>query len=345
MRVWTGFGATFTFVPKRTNPFQQVVKLVYEHLAASGVAVKESHMLTDRVTKSPREVDVALISEPADGVEVIVAIEATGRKRKLDLPAVEALLAKHNDLPTSKLIIVSNAGFYDDAREKAEHGKAIPVTPEEVEADPARAVVSRLGSVWAKTLELAPESVAIWVRDEEGNEQPARATIPKDHDLGIFASDGTFLTRLREEVGRRMNADLDGLHDELGIRDRTESVDAEFTMNIHGWEAEVMQSDGNYAPTELCLRWEDPNGKIEYQPIMRMRIRGRCKIDVVEVSLTHMKIGGTAAAFGQTTVDDGEVLLVVTEDDKGNTRASLRQPDGTIADLKPGPDIAPEADA
>lgn len=74
-------------------------------------------------------------------------------------------------------------------------------------------------------------------------------------------------------------------------------------------------------------------------------LRGDELLDVIEVSLTHMKLGATAAAYGKAELDGGEAVLVVTEDEAGNTRASLRQPDGGIAELEPDPELAGDADA
>jgi hypothetical protein len=53
-------------MPQRTNTFQQVVRLVHEHLAADGASVKESHMLVDEITGEDREVDATTRKRPAD---------------------------------------------------------------------------------------------------------------------------------------------------------------------------------------------------------------------------------------------------------------------------------------
>lgn len=67
-------------------------------------------MLEQRTTGVLREVDVVVRSDIA-GHEVIVGIEARASARKADLLWVETLLGKHEDLPTSKLVLVSESGF------------------------------------------------------------------------------------------------------------------------------------------------------------------------------------------------------------------------------------------
>jgi hypothetical protein len=66
-------------VPKRSNLFQEVVSVIYEHLA-EGADKEESAMLTNRLTGKKREVDVVLRTRTA-GVELVIGVEATGLSR------------------------------------------------------------------------------------------------------------------------------------------------------------------------------------------------------------------------------------------------------------------------
>lgn len=65
--------------PKRSNVFQVVVSVIYDHLAA-GASLEESAMLTNSATGSKREVDVVLRSNTA-GHEVVIGIEAAAHQR------------------------------------------------------------------------------------------------------------------------------------------------------------------------------------------------------------------------------------------------------------------------
>jgi hypothetical protein len=53
-------------VPKRTNLFQQVVSVIYEHLA-DGASIEESAMLPNRLTGKKREVGSARARERLHG--------------------------------------------------------------------------------------------------------------------------------------------------------------------------------------------------------------------------------------------------------------------------------------
>ena len=91
-------------------------------------------MLTDRVTGAQREVDVVIRSK-VEGREVVVSVEAADRTRKADVEWVEQLIGKHRDLSTDTLALVSQAGFGPAALIKARHYNAVPLTPEDLDAD------------------------------------------------------------------------------------------------------------------------------------------------------------------------------------------------------------------
>jgi hypothetical protein len=105
-------------MPRRTNTFQQLILLINASLA-DGAMVEESAMLLDSVTDEPREVDI-LITAQAGAYTVKIAIEVVGRSRKADTPWVESMRAKHSNLPTNKLILVSEQGFARSAVKKAQ---------------------------------------------------------------------------------------------------------------------------------------------------------------------------------------------------------------------------------
>lgn len=100
-------------MPKRTNAFQCLVTLLTATLAGRAT-VTESAMLTDRVTQEQREVDILLVAEASD-YTVRVGIEVVSWSRPADTPWIEKMLAKHQNLPTDKLVLVSERGFYKPA--------------------------------------------------------------------------------------------------------------------------------------------------------------------------------------------------------------------------------------
>jgi hypothetical protein len=92
-------------VPQRTNLFQEVVEIIHRHMAGDA-SVEASAMLPNRRTGASMEVDTVVRTSTA-GYEVVVSIEAIARSRKAGPGWVNEMVGKHEDLPTSKLVLVS----------------------------------------------------------------------------------------------------------------------------------------------------------------------------------------------------------------------------------------------
>ncbi|HBA67344.1 MAG TPA: hypothetical protein DCZ48_14425 [Methylococcaceae bacterium] len=121
-------------MPKRTNAFQRLVTLLTATLAGRA-QVTESAMLADRVNGELREVDVLVVAI-AGGYSVQLGVEVISWARPADTPWVEKMRAKHENLPTDKLILVSENGFYEPARRKADfYGIEVLTLEEATEAD------------------------------------------------------------------------------------------------------------------------------------------------------------------------------------------------------------------
>ena len=69
------------------------------------------------------------------------------------------MVGKHSDLPTSKLVLVSQRGFTKDAREAALASNAVPFAPEDLSGDdPERDVVEAVPALWPKVVTFSAES-------------------------------------------------------------------------------------------------------------------------------------------------------------------------------------------
>lgn len=105
-------------MPARTNAFQRLVALLTATFAGQA-KVSESAMLLDRVTGELREVDVIVISDTAS-YQVHLSLEVVAWSRPADTPWIEKMYAKHQNLATDKLILVSESGFSKPALRKAQ---------------------------------------------------------------------------------------------------------------------------------------------------------------------------------------------------------------------------------
>lgn len=104
-------------MPIRSTLRQRVVFHIQRLLTTEGV-VQESALLVDRTSGARREVDVTIAARVGEH-EVLVSIECMDRRRKATVEWVEQMAMKHASLPTSKLILISTAGFTQSATLKA----------------------------------------------------------------------------------------------------------------------------------------------------------------------------------------------------------------------------------
>lgn len=134
-------------MPKRRNLFQEVVEILHRHMAGDAT-VEASAMLPSQSTGALREVDVVIRAKQA-GHDVIVSVEAMARSRKADRTWVDSMVGKHADLPTSKLVLVSQRGFTEDARAAALARNAVPLAPEDLpSSNRDRDVLKAVPALW-----------------------------------------------------------------------------------------------------------------------------------------------------------------------------------------------------
>jgi hypothetical protein len=104
-------------MPKRSSRFQKLVTVIHACLAPDA-EVEESALLRDKRTDKNREVDVLLRSKVGE-YPILLAVEVVDRSRPAGTTWVEEMSAKHADLPTDKLVLVSGSGFAGPAVTKA----------------------------------------------------------------------------------------------------------------------------------------------------------------------------------------------------------------------------------
>lgn len=295
-------------MPRRTNIFQEVVAIIHRHMAP-GAEVTESAEFRHALTNRLREVDVAITSKVA-GHEVIVCVEATKTGRRADATWVEQQVGKHRHLPTSKLVLVSDAGFTKGGRELAIASNAIPIEPQDLgEDDPAFVVVNKLRSIWPKIIEITPERVWIWTERPDGLWGPMQALVDMDVILEGEDSVGT----LAQLVNAWVRGHIGTVSEQIGLADIEEDRDQPIVIEATGWA--IKEGDARRA---FCLRYEPPGGgEPELHPIAKIRVVGHAKIRVLKVDLSHGRLGEVLFAQGEGRFGGKEALFVVTEDEEG----------------------------
>jgi hypothetical protein len=97
-------------MPKRTNPRQQIIELLVSMNAGPGCTVTPSKSLHDVHSGLDREVDV-VVERLIDRETSTWSYEVVAPRRPADVEWVEAMMTKHENLPTEKLFLVSWSGF------------------------------------------------------------------------------------------------------------------------------------------------------------------------------------------------------------------------------------------
>jgi hypothetical protein len=296
-------------VPKRTNTFQDVVSIIYEHLAGDA-SQEESVMLPNRVTGEMREVDVILRSRTA-GHETVIAIEAASRSRRASVDWVEQMMGKHKHLPTDKVVLVAEAGFSKQAKALALAEQMVPLTPETLASDdPVYDVVNSLPSLWPKTITLSPQGARVWVTRPDGEEVWFKAPA----DLDLVTEDDAFSVDLVTFWWNMYHANFRAIIEQIGLADVAEDLDSEFVCQIGppvtiGLDGETHQ---------LAARWVNGASQ-EFHRIKKIILHGKAVIRLSEIKLHHKRLGelDIRYAYGEGDIGGAPALVVASEGELG----------------------------
>ncbi|MEV0355036.1 restriction endonuclease [Nocardia sp. NPDC050697] len=296
-------------MPKRTNLFQQVVTVIHEHLA-DGVTVEESAMLTNRRTGRKREVDVVLRSK-SGGYEFLIGIEATSRRRgPASTPWVEAMIGKHQNLPTNKVILVSESGFTEQARELAIQENMVPISPETLgDGDPAFRIVNSVRSLWPKQIDLTPRGAHVMV-DVPGE---GVGWLRAPHDLDVFAVDESWAP-LHSVIDALLRGNWPRIAEQIDLVNIAEDFDGTAVLSVGpGWTIKI---DG--VEQSLYVRYVDGN-RTDFHRIDGIELVANALITVTEIQLHHRHLAETnvSYSYGEGRIGDTNALIVATESENG----------------------------
>jgi hypothetical protein len=301
-------------LPARSNLFQDVVAIIQRHMA-DGAEVEESAMLEDDRTGAKREVDVVIRSMVA-GHEVVVSVEASATGRAASVEWVERMVGKHGRLETSKLVLVSESGFTNEARKVANAQGAAALAPEDLaEGDPEFRVVNSLKSIWPKVVSLTPRQVGVGVARPEGKSE---GWFEVTEDLPVALDDGQRLGTLIEAASATLKGNMRRIVDQIELVNIDFDMDSQFVVELGPWSVTL---DGE--ERRICYVHNADSDEPELHPIEKLVIHGDASIRIAEVELTHRRLGDVMYAFGQGQIGDQATLLVATETSAGG-RLTLR---------------------
>ena len=309
-------------MPKRTNVFQEIVTIIHEHMAGDA-HVERSGYLRHRVTGRNREVDAVIRSKVA-GHEVIVSVEAKGVEkpataRPVDVGWVEEYIEKHRNLPTTKLVLVSESGFTDAARKQAEHENAVVLAPEDLVADdPAYAVMTALPSLWPKEVTLEPEMATVLLRRPD----EARPLVTDSGaTLAVYLEDGRTAGSLRDLLKFLQGEHAAVFAETMQLDSITEDTTRGFTFTMRG-PLSLDSGENLY----LYLRSTSSDAD-ELHEIQEIEFRGQAIINVCEIPLQYKRLGEITVAYGEGNRRP-TCVMVVSYDEAGG-KATIRDRPGS----------------
>jgi hypothetical protein len=285
-------------MPKRTNALQQLIALLEAQLAPIGAKVTESALLRDQHTGEDREVDVLI--EFNSGIHPIrIGIETIDHSRPASTPWVEQIAKKHEHLGIHRTVLVSRAGFYRPALEKAAHLNLTALTLEDASKSDWRSKLDALPGVTIETF-LVPylTGAALLLAESDG---PPPSTIDL-RSLHVFASDGA---------------------DRGALRDIARKV-LELPEIVRQIEEKAFENDG----TRVDLHWRfEPGSYVEIEGRRRtalgLDIVAKCRKDVTRATIEKGRYGPAAAVLATGAALGHPVQVVLTEQQGKDTIASI----------------------
>jgi hypothetical protein len=302
-------------VPRRTNLFQEVVEILHRHMAGDAT-VEASAMLPSQSTGALREVDVVIRAKQA-GHEVIVSVEAMARSRRADRTWVDLMLGKHADLPTSKLVLVSQRGFTKDARAAALAEGAVPLAPEDLPStDHDGDVIKAVPALWPKVVSFTIEELGVNFTDQGVPTDGWGETWPT-----VFVDEGV-LGDLMEVTQRLYKANFEELIKDIDLANKTEDSVERFTLVVGPNEGDEIKLKINDVPKTLFLLNENGIG----YSLRRITAVGKGEIKVSKIPLTQGRLGDWNVIFGygEGEVGGRDALVVVSERDEGGGQLTMR---------------------
>lgn len=290
-------------MPKRSTDRQKAIYLLRKAIAPEGWRVEESVELYDPVLDETREVDVVVYGQ-VNELNVVISFEVTDRGRAADVLWVESMLAKHEHLPTSKLVLVSWKGFTKTAKVKASsRPDVVLMAPITGHGDP------RTMTLYADEITATLDRIVIHVETPSGETRRIRAEPDyefRDFDgKGVAALDYIMMLFELREIPRRL---LERAHNSDNRDDLRY-----FTM---GWVA------GDGAGEQFVHLFETDTG--ELHRIVSGEVTGPFKWQQKAVDLRIARFKDIVFGHGMVTLHgrDGHIVLTLQEGEAG-TRGAI----------------------
>lgn len=274
-------------MPKRSNAFQQVVTLLHEQFSDCGI-VTESKFLPDSRTGKLREVDI-VIEAPVSEYPILLSIECIDHGRRATVEWVERMSAKHADLPTDRLVLVSRSGFTREAERKALALNISTLALINAKTMDWTHLVGKMPEVGVETLVSNYKGYIIVQSNQDKEVLAAPRDLPLQNQAGtIQVLVGALIDNLvaLPEVGA---AFLDHMKNENKAADT-------FILEY------------SFPEPMFCI---GPTG--ENLVVLSLRLVSTAEREMIPVSLVHGTIRGAGIAYGESTSSSSQLRVGVVE--------------------------------
>ena len=294
--------------------------MVRQQLAQPGVTVTESKLLMDAVLGVEREVDIVIEGE-LDGEPIVISMEVIERNRPASLPWVQEQIQKHRNLPTNRLILVSQSGFYRPALAaiSKEGGWVEAIQPNVITVD-GNPVIRSMSVTW---MSYNTTGCTLRLRTPAGGQITVSGTPPTD----IYDQSGPILGPLAYLVQDVLSLEPVRLRLSLLALHRSEPE-----------KVRAFSSTARVAQLGYCLQHTESG---ELHLIEELEIFGNCAIERNEIAFTLAELGGRRYGFGESQVMGRPTVWVGTDNQVARTTTiSWRATDTPLSVPEPAPSRA-----
>ena len=292
-------------MPKRTNNFQQLVYLIH-HQLADNAKVTESKSLLDQASNAEREVDIVIETQVGD-YSILISVECQGRGRVANIEWVEQMIAKHQTLPTNKLILVSQSGFTPAALRKAKalDIEAITLT-KAIEAD--WKVMTGLDKIILRRWAIEP-SACFAIYQGSSNET---LSIQLEMNYQLINTNDDELITVEEIFGVFLDMTLES----IGQNIKKKKTDDKQNYIVFTLESHVPEN----------TFFIDDRGK--KQKIIYLRFVAHAREEDETITMQNNSFGSAQISFGKTKdIHRNALVSIVETKDKPNTATIMIRTD------------------
>ena len=275
-------------MPQRSNAFQQLITLLHQQLDDRAV-VTESKMLRDQRTGDNREVDI-VIDARSGGYPISIGVECIDHKRKASVEWVERMWAKHQDLHTDKIVLVSRSGFARNASAKADELGIVTLSLDNAAKADWTRIAGKLDSVYLDVVESKWHVYAVVIRDNDEEE-----AVPIGRDVLLFNKD------------QSLSATVGGVVDNIVA---SPEVGKLLLERMHNENLKEKQFAADYSFHEYIAALDSSGVE---RPIAKLRIVFDSVRTQTAVDLVSGSILGSQVAYGEGKGEAGRIRVAVIE--------------------------------